>query len=233
MRSKLIAAALAAALVTGCGGEPRSTTELSDALLTVSDLHGAWTENRQRPDSPDSTMPATGIIPDDQRDMLPTIELCDAASAAGRSAAESLKWDVFRQFDMTPADPFDPPTDREGHKIFLQEFMLSNDASDLVKVTADLFPAMEACLGDIPAGEEGPGTATKINISSGADEQIAVLTQIEEAGGGGQWFIYNAIVRKSSVLMWVMLGDVFIGDLQPEVGLTDFDAIVQAAVEKL
>lgn len=233
MTSKLIAFAVAACLVAGCGAEPRSTADLSTALLTVSDLTGAWTENRQRPDAPDDTMPASGIIPEDQREMLPTVELCETASAEGKAAADSIEWEVFRQFDMTPVDPFDPPTDREGHKIFLQEFMLSDDGSNLVKITADLFPAMEACLGDIPAGEEGPGTATKIDISSGGDEQIAVLTQIEEAGGTGQWFIYTAVVRKGSVLMSVMLGDVFIGDLQPEVGLEDFDAIVQAAVEKL
>lgn len=233
MNRKMLALALVPALLAGCGGEPRSAEDLSDALLTVGDLSGEWTENRGQPDSPDGTMPASGIVPDDQRDKLPTVELCDAAPADGKAAADSIEWEVFRQFDMTPADPFDPPSDREGHKIFLQQFMVSDDASDLVKVTADLFPAIEECLGDIPAGEEGPGVATKIDISSGGDEQIAVLTRVEEAGGRGQWYIYNAVVRKGSVLMSVMLGDVYIGDLQPEVDLEDFDAIVATAVDKL
>lgn len=233
MNRKLPVVAIALFLLAGCGGAARSTEELSDALLTVGDLSGEWTENRSQPDAPDGTLPPTGIIPEAQRDMVPTVELCDAAAAEGRSAADAIRWQVFRRFEMTPADPFDPPSDREGHRIFLQQFMMSDDASELVKITADLFPAIEACLGDIPAGEEGPGTATKVDISSGADEQIAVLTQVEEAGGRGQWFIYNAVVRKGSVLMSVTLGDVFIGDLQPEVDVDDFDAIVADAVAKL
>lgn len=233
MTRKLSALAVVAVVLAGCGGEPASTEDLSGSLLTVGDLSGKWTENRGNPDASEGTIPASGIISDEQRTKLPTVDLCDAASADGKTAAESIEWDVFRQFDMTPVDPFDPPTDREGHKIFLQEFMMSDDASDLEDLTADLIPAIEACLGDIPAGEEGPGTATRIDIGSVGDEHIAVLTQIEEAGGRGQWYIYNAVVRKGSVLMSVTLGDVFVGDLQPEVDLEDFDAIVQTAVDKL
>lgn len=233
MTRKLATLVVAAVVLAGCGGEATSTEDLSNALLTVGDLPGEWTENRGNPDASEGTIPASGIIPDEQRKLLPTVELCDAASADAKTAADSIEWDVFRRFDMTAADPFNPPTDREGHKIFLQEFMMSEDASDLEDLTADVFPAIEACLGDIPAGEEGPGTATKIEITSVGDEHIAVLTQIEEAGGRGQWFIYNAVIRKGSVLMSVMLGDVFIGDLEPEVDLADFDAIVTAAVDKL
>lgn len=220
-------------LLAGCGSSTPSSEDLSDALLNAGDLPGQWTENRGDPESSDGTIPASGIIPEDQRAMLPTFELCDAAPADGKAAADSLVWEVFRQFDMTPADPFNPPTDREGHKIFLQEFMLAGAPSDLEQLTADLFPAMEACLGDIPAGEEGPGTATKIEISAVGDESIAVLTQIEEIGGRGQWFIYNSVIRKGSVLLSVMLGDVYIGNLEPEIGVDDFDAIVKTAVEKL
>lgn len=223
---------LVAVVLAGCGGAS-STKDLSGALLTVGDLPGDWAENRGDPDASEGTIPASGSVPEDKREMLPTIELCDAASADGKAAADSIKWEYFRQFDMTPADPFNPPSDREGHKIFLQEFMLTDDSSDLEQLTADLFPAMEACLGDIPAGEEGPGTATRIEITAVGDETIAVLTQIEEAGGRGQWYIYNAVVRKGSVLMSVMLGDVYIGDLQPEIGLEDFDAIVTNAVAKV
>ena len=219
-------------LLAGCGGAT-STEGLSDALLTVGDLSGDWTENRGDPSSPDGTIPASGSIPEDKRELLPSIEICDAAAATGKAAADSIEWEYFRQFDMTPVDPFDPPSDREGHKIFLQEFMLFDGSSDLERLTADLFPAIEACLGDIPAGEEGPGTASKIEIGDVGDESLAVLTQIEEAGGRGQWFIYNAIVRKGSVLLSVVLGDVFIGNLRPEMNLEDFDAIVQSAVAKL
>lgn len=227
-----LALIMAVTALTACGG-PRSVDEMSDALLTVGDLPGVWTENRGDPSSAEGTVPASGIVPDDQRGLLPTVDLCDAADDAARDAADRLRWEVFRQFDATVDDPVDPPTDPEGHKVFLQQFMMSDEPEDLSSLLADLVPGVEACLGPIPAGEEGPGTATAIELTSAGDEHVAVLTQIEEAGGRGMWFVYNAIVRKGSVLMSIVLGDVYLGELKPEVDLADFDAIVTTAVDKL
>jgi hypothetical protein len=160
MTHRIPALVLTAVLCVGCGGSS-STDDLSDALLTVGDLAGEWTQSTGDPEAPEGTIPASGIVPDELRAMLPTFDLCPAASEAGKEAAESIQWQYFRQFDLAAGDPIDPPNDREGHMLFLQQFILSGDSLDLEQLTADLFPALEACLGDIPAGEEGPGTASR------------------------------------------------------------------------
>lgn len=233
MLKALPALVLMMAVAAGCGESSTSVDDLSDALLTTGDLTGEWTEFRGNPEATEGTIAPTGIVTDEQRAMLPTMDLCERASDDAKTAANALRWDVFRQFDKTVADPIDPPTDREGHKVFLQQFMLSDDSDAVNALFDDLASGLEACLGDIPAGEEGPGRATEVEITSVGDEHIAVLTQIEEAGGRGMWYLYNAFVRDGSVLMSVTLADVFLGDLQPEVDLADFDELVTAAVDKL
>jgi hypothetical protein len=45
-------------------------------LVTVDSFEGDWTIN---PGPDDGTDMTSGVIPEDQRDMLPTVELCDAA----------------------------------------------------------------------------------------------------------------------------------------------------------
>lgn len=235
MRGRLplaVTVALMAAALTSCGS-PRSVEDMADALLTPADLTGEWTVNAGNPDASEGTLAPSGILTDAQREVLPRVQLCDRASGDAQDAADAFEWEVYRQLDQTVDDPIDPPTDREGHKVFLQESMMSDDPDDLIALFDDLLPGIEACLGDIPADEEGPGTAEKIEITSGGDEQIAVLSRIEEAGGQGVWNVYNAVIRKGSVALSIMLVDVYLGDLQPVVDNADFDAIVSLAMSKL
>ena len=85
----------------------------------------------------------------------------------------------------------------------------------------------------MPAGEEGPGNSEKIAITAPADQKIGVLYTVEEAGGAGTWHVYNAVLRKGSVVMSVMLTDIALGGVDIELGLDEFDAIVSTALAKL
>jgi hypothetical protein len=89
------------------------------------------------------------------------------------------------------------------------------------------------CLGDVPAGEEGPGTITEVEIEPVGDQRIATLAQIEEAGGGGVWNIYSVLVREGSVLMSITAVDIVLGDLEMEMDVADLDAMLSVATSKI
>ncbi len=111
-------------LSSGCGSDTAETAvptaeALASNLVAVGDYPGDWNVNLP-PDV--SEAGAAGVITDDEREMLPSFELCPAASAESSAAADSLEWMAFRQLDLTVDDPIEPP-DRTGHLIFSQEYL--------------------------------------------------------------------------------------------------------------
>jgi hypothetical protein len=208
----------------------RSAEELAELLLTEEDLSGDWTLN-MGPDG--AALPASGVITDVEREMLPQVELCAEAGQAALDAIDSLKWQGFRQLDRVVDDPIDPPADREGHMEFAQQFLMSADPDDLESAFSDVATGYVECLGDVPAGEEGPGTITEVEIEPVGDQRIATLAQIEEAGGGGMWNIYSVLVRKGAVLMSITAVDIVLGELEMDMDLTDLNAMLSAASSKI
>lgn len=206
-----------------------STQELADGLLVADDLEGNWKLN-SGPEGAD--LSTTGIIDDTNRDKLPQIQLCDTASQESRDALNAIQWQAFRQIDKTVDNAIKPPKDREGHMIFVQEWLTSGESDELELVFDDISAAVKECLGDIPAGEEGPGTITEAEIEPIGDQRVAALTQFEEAGGVGTWNIYSVFIRAGTVLMGVTAVDIVLGDLEPELTVADLDEILSTALSK-
>lgn len=238
MRTRMWAAIAASWLLVapvGCGENDGASNVVPDAetlataLLAPSDLEGRWEVN---PGPDDSPIPASGVIPEDARSLLPSIELCPAATAESRAAADGLRWMVFRQLDMTPDDPLTPPSDRTGHMVFVQQFLLAGQPAD-VEATFELLRAgMEACLGEVDTGEEGPGFATEMTTPDVGDERYGVLVTVEEAGGRGEWLLHNTLVREGGVLMLVDVVDIHVG-VEPLFTTEDVGAIVTTAADNL
>lgn len=206
-----------------------STQELAGGLLVADDLEGNWKLN-SGPEGAD--LSTTGIIDDTNRDKLPQIQLCDTASQESRDALNAIQWQAFRQIDKTVDNAIKPPKDREGHMIFVQEWLTSGESNELELVFDDISAAVKECLGDIPAGEEGPGTITEAEIEPIGDQRVAALTQFEEAGGVGTWNIYSVFIRAGTVLMGVTAVDIVLGDLEPELTVADLDEILPTALSK-
>lgn len=206
-----------------------STQELAGGLLVADDLEGNWKLN-SGPEGAD--LSTTGIIDDTNRDKLPQIQLCDTASQESRDALNAIQWQAFRQIDKTVDNAIKPPKDREGHMIFVQEWLTSGESDELELVFGDISAAVKECLGDIPAGEEGPGTITEAEIEPIGDQRVAALTQFEEAGGVGTWNIYSVFIRAGTVLMGVTAVDIVLGDLEPELTVADLDEILPTALSK-
>lgn len=224
----------AAAVLAGCGDgqdTPPTAEQLAAQLVTVDSFDGDWTIN---PGPDDGTDMTSGVIPEDQRDMLPTVELCDAASPEARDAAESLTWMAFRQLDLDEDDPIDPPNDRTGHMVFVQQFLTSGDHDQLATTFELLRSGSEACLGPIAAGEEGPGQAEAMPIPEVGDARFGVLTTIEEAGGWAEWRLYNAFVLDPDVLMSFLVVDIRAGDgVEPYYSTDDIDDMITIAADAM
>ena len=206
-----------------------STQELADALLVPDDLEGSWNLN---PGPEGADLSQAGIIDDTNRDKLPQYQVCEAATPASREALNSIKWQAYRQIDKVVDNEIKPPKDREGHMIFVQEWLTSGESDELELVFDDISAAFKECLGDIPAGEEGPGTVAEVDIEPIGDQRVAALTQFEEAGGVGTWNIYSVFIRAGTVLMGATAVDIVMGDLEQELTLDDFDKILSTALSK-
>ncbi|TEX47948.1 MAG: hypothetical protein B7C54_02505 [Acidimicrobiales bacterium mtb01] len=218
-------------LFAGCGTvRSHSANELAKSLLAADDLPGEWKVDFG-PD--DGGLDPSGVVSDEQRELLPSVDFCEQASREAKSATDDLRWEAFRQFNQDVDDPIDPPFDREGRIVFVQEFLMSGLSSRLSLLLDRLREGFIACLGDIPAGEEGPGTAVQVPLGDVGDEGVAVLYRIQEAGGGGMWNVYSAIVRKDSVLVGLTLADVYLGDLEPTVDESMLREILETALAKL
>lgn len=224
----------AALLAGGCGDDSAappvpSAERLASALITVDDQEGEWSVNTP-PEG--AGIPASGVVPADLQDALPAIELCDRASAASRAAVDGLRWKAFRQLDLTEADPIDPPGDRRGRMVFVQEFLTSGTPAETAATFGLIRDGMRACLGALPAGEEGPGTATSMALPEVGDERYGVLVTVREAGGWAEWRLHNALVRRGGVLMLMDVVEIRAG-VRPGYSVTDVGAFVTTAVDRL
>jgi len=224
-----VVVALLTASLASCGGSD-TRGRVAESLMTVDDLSGEWSVNLG---SDDMQLPESGEITEEQREFLPTMDLCDAASQDSKDAVDALKWEAFRQFDMSVDDPVDVPRDREGRIVFVQEFLMSGNPDELSEVLKDLSDGLDACVGAIPAGEEGPGTLVRFEPVAVGDERTGALYTIEEAGGAGTWYVYEVIARKGDVLTSLSVVEVVLGEIDPLIDQQMVDDITATAVEKI
>ena len=203
---------------------------MARSLPEAKDLEGEWSINVG---PPEGGLPASGVITEAERDLLPQIEVCETAPQASKEAIKSLEWTAFRQLDKNVEDPIDMPEDREGHIIFVQEFLMTDEPAALMSLFDAVSPAFSDCVGPLPAGEEGAGTVSLVDIELLGDQRIAALATIEEAGGGGTWYVYSVLVRKGSVLASFTIADVVLGDLEAEVDVDVVAEIVSRGLAQL
>lgn len=212
-------------------GDVPGAGQLASVLVTVDDYAGEWTVNVP----PDSQMETPGVVPENQQELLPRIEFCERASQESRSAAESLRWQAFRQLDQSETDSIDMAAgDRVGHMIFVQEYLMSAEPGEVESTFDALREGMRACHGMIPAGEEGPGRSEPMTIPEVGDDRYGDFTTLEEAGGRGYWLLHNSLVRKGPVLMDLQVVDIVMGEgVEPAFTTEDIGTFLTTAVEHL
>lgn len=226
----------AASLVVGgaaCGGDDEvavpTAEELAGHLIDVETYEGTWSVSLPD-DAPEGA--ETGVVPDDAQDQLPRIELCEEASAEAQAAVRDLRWTGFRQLELEVDDPIRPPDDRTGHIVFVQEYLTAGEPDEIEATFELLRDGMQACLGEIPAGEEGPGMADEMTLPDIGDDRYGVLATVEEAGGWAEWRLHSALVREGAVLAEIVITDIRADD-EPLYTVDDVGEMVTAAVDLL
>lgn len=225
--------ATAGLLVGGlaCGSDEvtvPSAEELATDLVAVSTYEGSWALSA--PAGADGAV--DGVITVDQNDQLPRMDLCERASVEAQALVGDLRWMAFRQIDLAVDDPIDPPADRTGHLVSVQEFLISGEPDELAATFTTLRDGMAACLGEIPAGEEGPGLSEEMVLPEVGDERYGALLTMEEAGGWAEWRLHIALVRDGAVLAWITIVDIRAG-VEPLYTVADIGGMVETAVDLL
>lgn len=210
--------------------QPISVDDLVAGLVTATDLGDGWSA----PTAPDGDLgKIDGAVSDAQHDELPRPELCEQASEASISAADNLRWRAFRAFELQVDDTITPPNDRSGHLVFLQELLTTGPADEL-RTSFDLLEeGYEACLGDIPASEEGPGTAASMQVPQVGEDRFGTLLTFGEAGGWAEWRIHQIVVLDGPVLMSLMIGEIRSMDVEPLLARDQIDALITTVTDTL
>lgn len=214
-------------------GSVPTAEQLATALVTPADLAGEWAA----PSAGQGEGPVAGVIPEDQRSSLPTIELCPAAGPEALAAAKALRWQAFTQLHMTPEDPLDMAAgDRSGHMIFVQEFLLAEDEAAAAATFAALREGMAACMGPQPTDSDGHVVvAQPLALPPLGDEAVGELDTVTEPGpGNGLWRLHNAVVRDGPVLMWTDVVEITLGKgVQPELDQAEIDTILVTEADRI
>jgi hypothetical protein len=163
------------------GGATTSTTFAPDidvvaSLIEPETLGEGWSITAPPDEGDGADGMFDGTVRTDQQQLLPRPELCDRASDDARQAIDNIVWKAFRQLELAVDDPLGPPLDRTGHLVFLHQLMTTGTADDLQATMALLREGFDACLGDIPAGEEDPAHVEPWFTTDALDELVTVVT---------------------------------------------------------
>lgn len=234
-----LAVSAASLLLTACGGGSDSpppdkgsseTTvwspkQLAAALVIAGDLEGDWTPWHGFDEWPGGK---PGVIPKDQRPMIPTIEFCSEASEESVKAAASLTWQAYAQLDMTTPDP-------RANMVAVQEFLLSADPAEIETTFNALRDGMKACLGKetkYPDGEVGRTQA--MEVPAYGDDRYAQRNLLDEPGGRAVWDGRYVLIREGTTLKAIQMFEIVIGkSAAPLLDDKEIEAIITTIAKKM
>jgi hypothetical protein len=131
------------------------------------------------------------------------MDFCAKASPASRKAATGLKWEAFTQHHYA--------TGSDRHLVFLQEFLLSDRASD-VRRTFDLLAAgTRACAGDSSVTPDGETiTQGPLDLPALGQDRLGSRQTVAEPGQGPTttWDIRSVVVRDGTVLIGITFAEI-------------------------
>lgn len=133
-RTLMFAVGCVALGLHGCGSDPEpvpTAEALAQRLLSGDELGGDWTPVMP-PDG--ASQPGWGVVTAEMQEMLPRLELCEAAGVEARAATDAVEWAAFMQLELDTGDPIEPPDDRSGHLVMLQQYLVGVAPDDATAI---------------------------------------------------------------------------------------------------
>lgn len=198
--------------------------ELTGMLATQAELGEAWTLWEGFGDWPAGS---PGVIPEEQRTMLPTLPMCPTAGDDAVALAEGLRWQAFTQLRRATPDPF-------GTMVVVQQMMLAEDPAQLEVTFATLAEGLTSCLtANLPDGEWEIGLREELTVPAVGDARYAERASSVNAGDARR-DTRLVLVLDGAVLMAIQLDEVLISpEAEPTVTDADLDALVSAMAAQL
>lgn len=232
---RLAIVALAAVTLAACGGDGDGTPstpspavptadELAGHLATPADLGADWSLWEGFAAWPGGV---PGVIPEDQRSVIPALPMCANASEAAVALAEGLRWQAFTQLQKATPDPF-------ANMVVVQQFLLADEPAQVAATFAILRDGLTSCLTEnLQDGEWEIGLREVLDVPAVGDERYAERSSSVDPGGARR-DTRLVLVRDGAVLMAIQLDDVLISpDAEPTLTTEAVDGVVTAVADKL
>jgi hypothetical protein len=224
---RVAAAAAAALLVAACGGAGTSADtgpsarELAASLVVAGDLGTGWTEF-----TPPEDYGSVGVVTAKNKGLVPTITFCDKAGAASQKAAKGLDWEAFTQHHYA--------TGSDRHLVFLQEFLLSDRASEARRTFDLLADGVRACHGESTVTRDGETILqAPLEVPAFGQDRIGSRDTVTEPGDDPTtWDIRSVIVRDRTVLVGVMVAEIVPPGVEKVLSDADVTALMTTIVDK-
>lgn len=213
----------------GAAGAVPAADLLAEMLLTPADVDGEWAPDEAFAEWPNGQ---PGVIPDDQQGMMPTIDLCDAASEESRSAAEGLDWQVFTQLNLALPEIARTAEGQAGNMVAVQEYLLAHEVETVEATFKALRDGFEAC---VDVSTEGV-TSEFLDVGEVGDDRIAFRSVLQEGDGAGAvlWTVTDVVGRTGTVLWSLNVIEIVAGaDTEPVLTAGDIQTVIATAAKKL
>lgn len=219
-----------AAPTTPTGGTSASTStvpsaaQLADHLVAPADLGPGWTLWEGFTAWPGGK---PGVIPDDQRDQLPKLQLCPNAGQEAVALAEGLPWQAFTQVHQETRDPF-------ATMVVAQQQLLADEPDRTAQTFATLRDGLTNCLTEnLPAGDWEIGRAERLEVPAVGQDRYGQRTAAFDTGGARR-DTRLVLVEDGPVLMAIRIDEVLISpEAEATLSSEKVNALVSSMANKL
>jgi hypothetical protein len=196
--------------------------QLASHLGSPADLGSGWKLWEGFADWPGGV---PGEIPDDQRTIIPTLQMCPQAGETAVAQAADLRWQAFTQLQLETPDPF-------SNMVAVQQFLVADEPSRTVETFTILRDGLTSCL-----------TANLEDWELGLRESLAVPTVGDERYAERGWGVDASgarldtrlvLVLDGPTLMAVRFDDIMINPgSEPALTQAQVDAVLQVMAARL
>lgn len=204
--------------------EVPSPTQLAGYLVSPADLGPGWTLWNGFADWPDGT---PGIIPAEQREIIPQLAMCPSAGADTVALAANLQWQAFTQLHRSTADEF-------SNMIVAQQLLLADEPTSVATTFSTLRDGRTSCLTEnLPSADWEIGLRERLEVPAVGDARFAERSFSFDPGGA-QRDTRLILVQSGSVLLLIQVDELLLTpDAVAQLTSADLDALVETMVQRL